>query len=190
MRRALAVLVVAAALAGCSSSGSGSDDAKLDLSPTTTEAKEASRLPAAALDGFVQADEATLGLDDAAGVSNDTAAEKAELTRDGFVRGVSRSWTNPASNDTVYVALYEFGDDAGAAAYAATQATAIEGAGGIPFGAGGGWTTKEQDGDATLTTHAAVRQEGRWWVLVLVASEVADRTPEEATQLAAKVNLA
>jgi hypothetical protein len=188
VRRALAALVVVAALAGCSSSGS--DGEALELSPTTTEAKEASRLPAAALDGFVEADEATLALADAADLAQDPKAERAELGRDGFVRGVSRSWTNPASNDTVYIALYEFGDDAGATAYGTAAAAAIEGAGAIPFGDGGGWTTVEHDGDTTLTTHAAVRQEGRWWALVLVASSVADRTPAEAKQLATKIDLA
>ena len=188
MRRALAGVLLVAAVAGCSSSGS--DDQKLDLGPTTTLAAEASRLPTKVLDGFVQADEGTLSLTDAAGLAQDPKAEKAELGKDGFVRGVSRSWTNRASNDTVYIALYEFGDATGAAAYAAAAAATIEGAGAIPFGDGGGWTTVEQDGETTLTTHAAVRQEGRWWALVLVASSVADRTPAEAKQLATTLDLA
>jgi hypothetical protein len=187
VRRAVAVLVLVAALAGCSSSGSDRD--ALRLSPTTTEAKEAARLPKDAFDGFVQADEGTLALADAAGLAQDPKAERAELARDGFVRGVSRSWTNPASNDTAYVALYEFGDDAGAAAYATATAATIEAAGAIPFGDGGGWTTVEHDGDTTLTTHAVVRQEGRWWALVLVASSVADRTPAEAKELATRIDL-
>ena len=76
-----------------------------------------------------------------------------------------------------------------AARYAAAQATVLEGAGAIPFGDGGGYTTVEQDGNTTLTTHAAIRLVGTRWALVLLASQVADRTPAEATQIAAAIRL-
>ncbi|MCU1487118.1 MAG: hypothetical protein JWN67_3864 [Actinomycetia bacterium] len=196
MRRILAGALLALVLAGCSSS---SDGPRLDLQPSSTTttspagAALAARLPTTALDGFVRADAAfgggPLDLDGAASSSNDSAAERKRLTDAGFVRGVTRSWVNGASADTAYVAVYEFGDAAGAARYAAAQATVLEGAGAIPFADGGGYTTVEQDGETTLTTHAAIRQVGTRWALVLLASQVADRTPAEAKQIAAAIQL-
>jgi hypothetical protein len=197
VRRLLAGALLALVLAGCSSSSDGGPKLDLEPSSTTTTSPEgaalAARLPTTVLDGFVRADAAfgggPLDLDGAASSSNDSAAERTRLTDAGFVRGVTRSWVNGASADTVYVALYEFRDEAGAARYAAAQAASIEAAGAVPFGDGGGFTTVEHDGDTTLTTHAAIRQVGTRWALVLVASQRADRTPAEAKQVAAAVRL-
>jgi hypothetical protein len=198
VRRLVAGLLAAATLTGCGGSSGPSGD-RLRLAPstttTTTPATEAlaARLPTTVLDGFTRADAAVgsgpLDLEAAATSANDVAAERERLRARGFVRGLSRSWVSAASADTVYVAVYEFRDAAGAAAYAADQAAALDAAGAIPFGSGGGSTTIEPDGEATLTTHAAIRQEGTRWALVLVASERGDRTPEEAKQIAASVRL-
>lgn len=195
MRRILTAVVAAAALAGCSSpSDAPKDRLTLERSTTTTtsaaSAALAARLPTIVLHGFTLADDVTgsgpLDLEAAATASNDVAAERTSLETHGFVRGISRSWANPAS-DTVYVALYEFRDAAGAAGYAAAQAAALAAHGATPFP--GGFTTVEREGTASLTTHAAIRQEGRWWVLALVASESGDRTPADATGIAATVRL-
>jgi len=197
VRRLLAGALVALVLVGCSSSSDGGSKLELEPSSTTTTTPAtsalAARLPTTVLDGFVRSDAAfgggVLDLDGAATSSNDTAAERARLTDAGFVRGYTRSWVNGASADTAYVAVYEFGDPAGAARYAAAQAAVLEGAGAIPFADGGGYTTVEQDGETTLTTHAAIRLVGTRWALVLLASQVADRTPAEATQIAAAIRL-
>jgi hypothetical protein len=196
VRRLVAAVALVLAVAACSSS---SDGPKLDLQPTSTTtttpatAALADRLPTTVLDGFTRADAdagaGPLDLAGAAASASDADAERQRLTDAGFVRGVSRAWVNAASNDTVYAAVYEFDDAAGGARYAAAQAATIEAAGGIPFAAGGGYTTVERQGDATLTTHAAIRQVGERWALVLVASERADRTPAEATAIAESIRL-
>jgi hypothetical protein len=143
------------------------------------------------LDGFTRTDaelgNGPLDLEAAATSSNDPASERQTLRRRGFVRGVSRSWVNGASGDTVYVAVYEFTDPAGAAGYATDQVAALTAHGATPFP--GGFTTVEQDGGTTLTTHAAMRQVGIRWALVLVASQKADRLPAEAVQVAGAIRL-
>jgi hypothetical protein len=198
VRRALVALVLAGALAGCSGTSDPPGD-RLSLAPSSTTtttpatAALAARLPTTVLDGFARADAGfgggPLDLEGAATSANDADAERARLQSRRFVRGVSRSWVDAASADTIYIAVYEFGDAPGAAGYGADQAAALQAAGAIPFADGRGFTTIERDGEATLTTHAAIRQVGNRWALVLVASERADRTPAEAEQLADAIRL-
>ncbi|MCU1378826.1 MAG: hypothetical protein JWN29_1809 [Acidimicrobiales bacterium] len=195
MRRILAALLAAVALAGCSSSAAAPKD-QLTLEPSTTTtttpaiAALAARLPAQVLDGFTRADAALgggpLDLAAAGDASTDPDAERARLQRRNFREGVSRSWVAPNA-DTIYIAVYEFADTAGAAGYAADQAALLTEHGATPFP--GGFTTVEKSGQITLTTHAAIRQVGNRWALVLVASEQNDRTPADATAIAASIVL-
>ncbi|MCU1375409.1 MAG: hypothetical protein JWO68_2695 [Actinomycetia bacterium] len=197
MRRPLAALVLTLALAGCSSSSDGPTD-QLSLEPSTTStttpatAALAARLPTTVLDGFTRADAVfgggPLDLDAAANASTEPDAERARLERRGFQRGVARSWV-AANADNVYVAVYEFADEAGATGYGTDQAALLTGQGATPFPGGGGFTTVEHDGESTLTTQAAIRQVGNRWALVLVASDQGARTPADATTIATAIEL-
>jgi hypothetical protein len=197
MRRPLAAVLLVAALAGCSSSSDGPTD-QLSLEPSTTSTTNsatgalAARLPATVLDGFTRADVVfgggPLDLEAAANASTEPGTERTRLEHRGFQRGVARSWV-AANADNVYVAVYEFADEAGAAGYAADQATLLTGRGATPFPGGGGFTTVEHDGETTLTTQAAIRQVGSRWALVLVASDQGARTPADATAVAATIKL-
>jgi hypothetical protein len=195
MRRLLAALLAAIALAGCSSSAAEPKD-QLTLEPSTTTtttpaiAALAARLPTQVLEGFTRADDALgggpLDLAAAGDASTEPDAERARLQRRNFRQGVSRSWVAPNA-DTIYVAVYEFADTAGAAGYAADQGALLTKHGATPFP--GGFTTVEKSGQTTLTTHAAIRQVGNRWALVLVSSEQSDRTPADATAIAASIVL-
>jgi hypothetical protein len=195
MRRLVAAVLVALTVAGCSSSSAEPGD-RLSLEPSTTTtttpatAALAARLPAQVLDGFSPAVSVfgggPLDLAAAANASTEPAAERTRLERRGFRQGVSRSWV-AGNGDTIYIAVYEFAGPSGAAGYGADQATLLTQRGATSFP--GGFTTVEHDGETTLTTHAAVRQVGTRWALVLVASEHGDRTPADATAVAATIDL-
>lgn len=171
---------------------------ELTPAPTTTTTPEDRAMSDLLLDdvpleGFSRADEALgagpLDLDAAAAAENDAAAERALLETRGFERGVSRAWLDPGQ-DVVYVAVYDFADVEGAAAYLADGAETLRARGAIPFDvpevAGAvGFTTIEESSAGTFTAHVVAFPAGDRWVLTLVGSADSGMTPDDARAVAA-----
>jgi hypothetical protein len=189
VKRGLAALLVLAVACG---GGDDEPEAQLSLQPSTTTtttpevAALAERLPVEVGAGLTRADDVVgaglLDLAGAAAAASDPDAELELLERTGFERGVSRAWI-AVGGATVYISLYEFGDEAGAAAYDDAQAGLLTEQGATPFdaGIGRGFTTVEGE----LTAHAVLLRDGVRWALVLVASEDGSLDADRAAELAA-----
>ncbi|MCU1376109.1 MAG: hypothetical protein JWO68_3395 [Actinomycetia bacterium] len=201
----VAVAVAVLALAGC---GGGDDPAAAAPRRTTTTLAPATSSTAPAtpevltlddallddtLPGFHRDDAAVgagpLDLEAAARAEVDVDAERAVLETRGFVRGASRAWTGP-DDDVAYLAIYEFADAEGAAAYL-VDGTEHLGARGAtrfdvpPVVGARGFTTLDHDEDGTaFTAHAISFTRGPRWFLVLLGSHSGRRTTTEAIDLA------
>lgn len=145
------------------------------------------------LDGFAPADHVLgtgpLDLDAAASAEDDPAAERALLETRGFERGSSRAWIDPGQ-DVVYIAIYDFVEAAGAAAYLADGSETLLARGASPFDVpevegAVGFTTIEESAGGTFTAHAVAFTRGEHWVLSLVGSPGSGRTPDDARAVAA-----
>lgn len=175
-------------------------DATLELTPaTTTTTTPEDRavfellLDVPPLDGFTRADEVLgagpLDLDAAARAEADVAAERALLETRGFERGASRAWLDPAQ-DVVYLAIYDFTDGDGAAAYLRDGIETLRARGATPFDVpeiegAAGFTTVEESAEGTFTAHAVAFPLDDRWVLALVGSSGSGRTPDDAQAVAA-----
>lgn len=173
----------------------------LELAPaSTTTTTPADRLVAELLleelpmASFERADDVlgagSLDLEAAAAAESDVEAERALLAARGFERGASRAWLGPAQ-DVVYLAIYDFADADGAAAYLRAGADALLERGATPFevpevDGALGFTTVEEGPDSTFTAHAVAFARGDRWVLTLVGSPGAGRPPEDARAVAAE----
>lgn len=215
MHRGAAARLLAAVLAAlitvvaaCSGDDDGDGDAAgedenretLELAPsstttTTPEDRAMSELllEQPVLEGFVPADDVIgtgpLDLDAAASAEDDPAAERALLETRGFERGSSRAWIDPGQ-DVVYIAIYDFVDAAGAAAYLADGSETLLARGASPFDVpevegAVGFTTIEESAGGTFTAHAVAFTRGEHWVLSLVGSPGSGRTPDDARAVAA-----
>lgn len=186
MKRVLAALLVLAV--ACGGGGDDEPEGQLSLEPSTTTtttpavAALARILPAEVGEGFTRADDVVgaglLDLEGAAAAASDPAAERELLEAQGFRHGVSRAWI-AVGGATVYVALYEFADPAGATAYDAAQVALLAEEGAEVDGRT--FTLVEEE----LTTHAVLRVDGPVWALVLVASPDGSLDAARAAELAA-----
>lgn len=219
-RRLVAGLLLVASLAGCGGGDDGPDDGTaappvepggddpdeatsgtLELAPasttTTTPADRAvaelllEELP---LPSFQRADDVLaagpLDLEAAAAGELDVEAERSLLEARGFERGASRAWLGPAQ-DVVYLAIYDFADADGAAAYLRAGADTLLDRGATPFevpevDGAVGFTTVEEGPDGTFTAHAVAFARGDRWALTLVGSPSSARSPEDARAVAAE----
>ena len=190
---------------GPGSSGSAESDegeaegGTLELQPSTTtttspeDAALAALLPAEIpLPGFGRADDAlgagVLDLERAAAAEADVAGERASLEAGGFVRGASRAWVD-ATQDVVYVALYEFESAEGAAAYLEESVDRLRAREATPFEVPGveaalGFTTVEESPQGDFTAHAVTFTRGERWVLALVGSPGSARSQDDARAVA------
>jgi hypothetical protein len=207
-----AALALGAVLASCSSGG---DDAPAAAAPPTTAATSTTtttRPPVArtpetdALDalrpddtlpGFTRVPDGTRGagpldLDAAAAAERDAQAERAVLQTRRFQRGVARVWTSPGDRgDTVYVAIYEFADPAGASAYLEDGRELLEArkVSEFPVDVPGafGFTQVDESGPDPFVGNAVAFTSGNRYALVIVGGEPGRRTPDEARGVAAAV---
>lgn len=176
------------------------DRGALELAPsstTTTSPEDRAMsellLEQPVLEGFAPADDVLgtgpLDLDAAAAAEDDRDAERALLETRGFERGSSRAWIDPGQ-DVVYIAVYDFVDAAGAAAYLADGSETLQSRGATPFDVpevegAVGFTTIEESAGGTFTAHAVAFTRGERWVLTLVGSPGSGRTPDDARAVAA-----
>lgn len=150
-------------------------------------------LPETTLPGFDRVPDGRRGagpldLDDAAGAERDAAAERSLLTTRGFERGLARVWTGP-EDDTVYAAVYEFADAAGASAYLADgretlQARRVRE---FPVEQGFGFTQVDETSQGAFVGHAVAFTAGHRYALVIVGGDGSRRTPDEARDVARRV---
>ena len=197
----LVALSVPLASCGDDGSGDGGDGTgTLRLTPpsTTAPTPEATAVSELLLEdpplpGFARADDVLgtgpLDLEGAAAAERDVAAERALLETRGFERGASRAWLDP-DQDVAYVAVYDFRDADGAAAYLADGAETLRGRGATPFEVpgvpgGAGFTTVEEGPEGTFTAHAVAFARGDRWYLALVGSSGSARGPDDARAVAA-----
>jgi hypothetical protein len=163
-------------------------------SPPTPETRALDDLlPETTLPGFDRVPDGRRGagpldLDAAAAAERDTAAERALLTTRGFERGVARVWSGP-EDDTVYVAVYEFADDAAASAYLADgretlQARQVRE---FPVEQGFGFTQVDETSQGAFVGHAVAFTAGHRYALVIVGGDGSRRTPDEARDVARRV---
>lgn len=145
------------------------------------------------LQGFARADDVLgtgpLDLEAAAAAERDVAAERALLERRGFERGASRAWLDP-DQDVVYVAVYDFRDADGAAAYLADGAETLRLRGATTFDVPEvpgalGFTTVEDGPEGTFTAQAVAFARGDRWYLALVGASGPARSPDDARAVAA-----
>ncbi len=178
----------------------GETSGTLELAPssTTTTTPEDRAMSELLLDeppleGFARADDVLgagpLDLDAAAAAEADAPAERSLLETRGFERGVSRAWLDEGQ-DVVYLAVYEFADADGAAAYLADGAMTLAARGAVAFevpeiDGALGFTTIEESPEGTFTAHAVAFTRDTRWVLALVGSPGSGRSPDDARALAA-----
>lgn len=130
----------------------------------------------------------SLDLDTAARVEADTSAERSLLATRGFRRGLARAWRTTAG-DEVYQALYEFRDDAGAAAYLQDGLITLEGSGaerypveGVPGATG--FSQAEARPTGAVTSHGVVFVRAHRFFLVFASSSRPGTTPGSVAELA------
>lgn len=214
-RAALAGAVVAAAvlLAACTGGDSNSardgDGGDGGRGPTTSTTATGDAVPGDDADGSTGAlDEvllaevgddyrrvpddsrAGLGLLDlkaAAEVEVDTSAERSLLVTRGFRRGLARAWRNEAG-DELYQAVYEFGDEAGAAAYLKDGLITLEGRAaelypveGVPGATG--FSQAERRPKGAVTSHGLVFVRGHRFFLVFASSAKPGTTPAHVAEV-------
>ena len=154
-------------------------------------------LPDAPLPGFTRVPDGTRGagpldLDAAAAAEQDAPAERAVLQTRRFRRGIARVWTGPDDDsDTVYVAIYEFADAAGASAYLedgrellqARKVTEFP----VELPGAFGFTQVDESGADPFAGHAVAFTSANRYALVIVGGDPGRRTPDEARTVAAAV---
>lgn len=169
---------------------SASPPASVPLGPPVDEAllltdvgAEYSRVPDDRRPGL-----GSLDLDTAARVEADTAAERSLLATRGFRRGLARAWRT-ASGDEVYQAVYEFRDEAGAAAYLQDGLITLEGSGaerypveGVPGATG--FSQAEARPTGALTSHGVVFVRAHRFFLVFASSSRPGTSPAPVAELA------
>jgi hypothetical protein len=154
-------------------------------------------LPDDPLPGFTRVPDGTRGagpldLEAAAAAEQDVQAERAVLQTRRFRRGVARVWTGPDGDaDTVYVAIYEFADAAGASAYLEDGRELLEARRVTEFpvdlpGAFG-FTQVDESGADPFAGHAVALTSGSRYALVVVGGDPGRRTPDEARTVAVAV---
>ena len=203
VRQAGAVVAVAAAVVGLAAC---SDDERAAARTTTTTATSAPQstvppvvvdeglLPADAGPGFTRVpDDARPGLgpldlSTAAKVEADTSAERALLETRRFRGGHARAW-RAEDGDEVYIAVYEFADAAGAAAYLHDGLVTLEGRDASTYSVedvpeATGFSQAERREAGAVTSHGVVFTRGARFFLVVVASTRPGSTPTEAAALA------
>ena len=128
-----------------------------------------------------------LNLEAAARAEADTSAERALLTTRGFRAGMARAWRNQAG-DEVYQAVYEFGDEAGAAAYLKDGLITLEGRAaelypveGIPGASG--FSQAERRPAGAVTSHGLVFVRGHRFFLVFASSARPGTTPAQVAEV-------
>ncbi|HEX2040150.1 MAG TPA: hypothetical protein VHF47_10510, partial [Acidimicrobiales bacterium] len=111
----------------------------------------------------------------------DTAAERSLLATRRFRGGVARAWRHP-DGDELYAAVYEFADEAGAAAYLRDGLVTLEGRAAqlYPVEAlpgATGFSQAERRAAGAVTAHGVVlTRANRFW-LVVAASARPGSTP-------------
>lgn len=130
----------------------------------------------------------SLDLDAAARVEADTSAERSLLATRGFRRGLARAWRT-ASGDEVYQAVYEFRDEAGAAAYLQDGLITLEGSGaerypveGVPGATG--FSQAEARPTGAVTSHGVAFVRAHRFFLVFASSSRTGTTPGAVADLA------
>ena len=123
----------------------------------------------------------SLDLDAAARVEADTSAERSLLATRGFRLGRARAWRS-ATGDEVYEAVYEFRDEAGAAAYLQDGLLNLEGSGAERYPVDGvpgatGFSQAERRPTGAVTAHGVVFVRGVRFFLVFVTSARPGTTP-------------
>lgn len=128
-----------------------------------------------------------LDLEAAAEAEVDTSAERALLATRGFRRGMARAWRNQAG-DEVYQAVYEFGDEAGAAAYLKDGLITLEGRAaevypveGVPGATG--FSQAERRSTGAVTSHGLVFVRGHRFFLVFASSARPGTTPAHVAEV-------
>jgi hypothetical protein len=129
-----------------------------------------------------------LDLDAAARVEADTSAERSLLATRGFRRGLARAWRTQAG-DELYQAVYEFGDEAGAAAYLQDGLITLEGSGATRYPVEGvpgatGFSQAERRPTGAVTSHGVVFVRGPRFFLVFASSARPGTTPGAVAEVA------
>lgn len=165
------------------------------VAPTPETTAMDDLLPDDALPGFTRVPDGTRGagpldLEAAAAAERDTQAERAVLSTRGFTGGVARVWAGPG-DDTVYVALYEFRDAAGAAAYLADGRELLEArrVREFPVDVAGafGFTEVDETSAGAFVGHAVAFTVANRYGLVIVGGDGSRRTPDDARDVARRV---
>ncbi|MDQ3148023.1 MAG: hypothetical protein M3R01_14040 [Actinomycetota bacterium] len=216
VRATVLIAVLAGALsllAACSGRGDegGGGDGQAERRPTTTEEPRtttttgatttttpldvelAAALLAEGPAGFEPIGEpganGPLDLEAAARAEPDPQAERALLETRRFDRGHTRSWRNAATDAVVVATVYQFADEAGAAAYLADGILTLEGFGAEPFDvpsvAGArGFTLVESGGESPRVAHGVAFSAGRRFYLLVRTDEGSGSTPDDVRSLA------
>ncbi|MBW3669475.1 MAG: hypothetical protein KY443_09725 [Actinobacteria bacterium] len=127
-----------------------------------------------------------LDLEAAARAEVDTSAERSLLVTRSFRRGVARAWRNE-SGDEVYQAVYEFGDEAGAAAGLKDGLITLEGRAaelyleGVPGATG--FSQAERRSTGAVTSHGLVFVRGHRFFLVFASSARPGTTPAHVAEV-------
>ena len=128
-----------------------------------------------------------LDLEAAARAEADTSAERALLTTRGFRTGMARAWRNQAG-DELYQAVYEFRDEAGAAAYLKDGLITLEGRAaelypidGIPGASG--FSQAERRSTGAVTSHGLVFVRGHRFFLLFASSARPGTTPAHVAEV-------
>jgi hypothetical protein len=154
-------------------------------------------IPDDPLPGFTRVPDGTRGagpldLDAAAAAEHDTQAERAVLETRHFRRGIARVWVGPDDpGDTVYIAIYEFADAAGASANLEDGRELLEArkVTRFPVDVPGafGFSQIDESGAGPVAGHAVAFTSANRYALVIVGGEPGRRTPDEARSVAAAV---
>ncbi|HVF73701.1 MAG TPA: hypothetical protein VM938_01525 [Acidimicrobiales bacterium] len=196
-----AVVAVAVLLAACTSGGDkrsadrngGDDDGR---GTSTSAAPPPPTIPASPVNGALMLDDlgpdwtrvpdtraglGPLDLEAAAKAEVDTSAERSLLETRGFKAGLARAWRNQAG-DELYQAVYEFRDEASAAAYLQDGLINLEGRGSARYEVEGvpgatGFSQAERRPDGAVTSHGLAFVRGHRFFLLFLASARPGTTP-------------
>lgn len=202
LRRATLLVGAVAAvalLAGCTDAPEERGAAVSSTSTTTsTTAVSPALVPDELVPGYARVpDDARPGLgpldlDAAARVEADTSAERSVLATRRFRGGLARAWRSP-EGDELYTAVYEFADDAGAAAYLQDGLVTLEGRAAEVYPVEGlpgatGFSQAERRAAGAVTSHGVVFARGPRFHLVVVASARPGTTPTLAADAARRLS--
>src|SRR5688500_7743583 len=149
---------------------------------------DAAALPDEIVPGYVRVADADrpgrlgpLDLAAAAEAEADTAAERSLLATRRFRGGLARAWRSP-EGDELYIAVYEFADEAGAAAYLRDGLITLDGRAAQQYPVEGlpgavGFSQAERREAAAVTSHGVVLARGSRFWLVVAASAHPGSTP-------------